>query len=249
MNSEFPPARPHGDIRRLFEDVYFVTGTARMVAPVPMTFSRNMAIVREDGVLTLVNSVRLDRGGLAALDALGEVNHVIRLAGFHGTDDAFYKDRYDATVWAIAGQKYTRGMDADPSPGDIYFRADEEITEDTTLPLSKAALYQFRTATPPEGLLMLEHEGGIIISGDCLQNWCRPDRYFSFLAKPMMRMMGFIKPYNIGPGWLRFAKPDPQEIRGILDLSFEHVLPAHGEEVIGNAKAHYRRTIDSLNQA
>ena len=35
--------------------------------------------MREDGALTLVNSVRLDDAGLAALDALGKVTNVVRL--------------------------------------------------------------------------------------------------------------------------------------------------------------------------
>ena len=246
VSEKFPQAKSHGDLERLFEDVYFVTGTARISAPMPMSFSRNMTVVRDNGQLTLINSVRLDDRGLAALNALGDVRHVIRLAGFHGMDDPFYKDHYDAKVWAIEGQKYTKGMDVEPSPDNIYFRADVEMNAGTALPICAAKLFQFKTATPPEGLIILEREGGILISGDCLQNWGQTDRYFSFLARPMMKMMGFIKPYNIGPGWLRFAKPETSEIQDILNLQFEHVLPAHGEEVIGNAKQCYNRTIKAL---
>lgn len=97
---EFPAALKHGEIRELFPDIFFVTGTMT-IAGKPMSFSRNMTIVRENGVLTLINSVRLDERGLQALDALGRVANIIRLAGFHGLDDAFYKDRYDAKAWAV----------------------------------------------------------------------------------------------------------------------------------------------------
>ena len=55
--------------------------------------------------MILVNSVRLDVAGLAALEALGRVTDVIRLAGNHGMDDPFYKDRYGAKVWAVRGQR------------------------------------------------------------------------------------------------------------------------------------------------
>jgi len=58
--------------------------------------------------------------------------------------------------------------------------------------------------------------------------------------------MGFIKPYNLGPGWLKAAKPQPSEVHGILDLPFQHVLPAHGAAVIGNAKQSYRPVIERL---
>jgi len=97
-----------------------------------------------------------------------------------------------------------------------------------------------------EGLLLLQRENGIVISGDCLQNWNKADEYFSFLAKVMMKMMGFIKPHNIGPGWLKLATPDANEIKSILELDFQHVIPAHGEPVINGAKELYKSAIDKL---
>lgn len=245
-NRVFPEANPHGELRELFKDVFFVTGGMRMTGRLPMSFSRNMTIVRNNGALTLINSVRLDSGGLAALDELGKVEHVIRLAGFHGMDDPFYKDRYSAKVWAVKGQVYAPGFDPTVAPDSAYFTADAEIDENTELPIPGATLYHFKTARPGEGLILLNRDGGILVSGDCLQNWHKTDRYFSLLARPMMKWMGFIKPHNIGPGWLKMAKPDAGELRGILDLEFDHVLPAHGAEIIGNARASYRATIENL---
>ena len=246
IENSLPTAYPHGDLIQLFDDVFFVTGSVRMSTPVPMSFSRNMTVVREGHDLTLINSVRLDESGLDALGKLGKVRHVIRIAGFHGMDDPFYKQRYDADVLAIEGQTYAAGIEPEPTTDDIYFEADIEMNQDTQLPIEDATLYQFKTAMPPEGLSVLEREGGIVVSGDCLQNWHNTDRYFSFLARPMMRMMGFIKPYNIGPAWLRTTKPDISEIRAILDLRFNHVLPAHGEQVIGNAKQQFQTVIEKL---
>ena len=37
---------------------------------------------------------------------------MIRLAGFHGMDDPFYKDRYGAKVWVVKGHVYAKGFDA-----------------------------------------------------------------------------------------------------------------------------------------
>src|SRR5262245_2023078 len=236
-----PAALPHGDIREVLPGVYFVTGTVALPGPLPVRFSRNMTILREGGDrLVLVNSIRLGDEGLAALDALGNVTDVIRLAANHGMDDPFYRDRYKAKVWAVSGQRYTAGFET--SAPEVYFEPDVAIDARTELPLSGARLYTIHSK-PPEGLLVLERHGGTVVSGDCLQHWAEPDAYFSFLGKAMMKMMGFIRPYNVGPGWLKQCKPPKQELRSILDLEFANVLPSHGAPVLGAARDHYRPAV------
>ena len=237
---EFPPALSHGELREVFPDIFFVTGTMT-ISGKPMSFSRNMTVVRENGSLTLINTVRLDEHGLQALEALGNVDHVIRLAGFHGMDDAFYKDRYGAKVLAVKGQTYVSGFDHDAEP---YFRADELIDAASALPIEGSRLYEFRSAKPPEAVLVLLRDGGILVSGDSLQNWKRPDRYFSLMARLMMRVGGFIKPFNVGPAWCKMTRPSVEDLQGLFDLRFESVLPAHGDEVIGNAKELFRPAIE-----
>ncbi|MFO0650006.1 MAG: hypothetical protein U0326_27545 [Polyangiales bacterium] len=238
----FPPAQPHGALREVFPDVFFVTGTVGLPGPLPVRFSRNMTVIREGERLTLVNSVRLTDDGLRELDKLGKVTDVVRLAGFHGMDDPFYKDRYGAKVWAVKGQRYTAGLNANAP--ETYFAADAEMDASTALPIKGASLYLYAGSKPPEGILVLDREGGIAIVGDSLQNWARPDEFFSLVAKVMMRFMGFIKPFNVGPGWLKQAKPSPEALRGVLALPFEHLLPSHGEMVRGGARAHYRPAIE-----
>lgn len=244
VTASFPPAGEHGQVRRLFDDVFFVSGAITMRAPVKMAFSRNMTVIKDGETLTLVNTMRLDEAGLDALDALGKVEHIIRLAGFHGMDDPFYKDRYGADVWAVKGQRYTRGFEAKPD-SRTYFDADVAMTADTDLPVAGARLHVI-DGLVPEGLLVLERHGGIVVAGDCLQNWHRADSFFSFGAKVSMKLMGFIKAHNVGPGWLRGAKPNVQHVKNILEIEFEHVLPSHGSEVINDAKAKYRPAIQRL---
>ncbi len=228
------------------DDIYFVTGTVRAAGPIPLEFSRAMTVVRHGGALTLINSMRLDEQGLAALDALGKVENVIRLAGFHGMDDAFYKERYGAEVFAVKGQLYVSGFDAVPKPENRYFEPDVEMTADTPLPLPGAELYIYPSARVPEALLRLDRHGGIVVAGDSLQNWDAPDAYTNFPARIVMRLMGFFKPHNIGPGWLRAAKPDKRDLEAVLDLEFDHLLPVHGKPVIGGAKDAYRPAIARL---
>jgi hypothetical protein len=239
----FPPALPHGELREVLPDTFLITGTVQLPGPMPVRFSRNMTVVREGDRLVLVNSVRLDESGLAALDRLGKVTDVIRLAGFHGMDDPFYKDRYGARVWALRGQRYTHGFATD---GEPYFAPDVEMDATTALPLEGARLYVI-DATPAEGVLLLDRSGGVAITGDCLQHWHQPDAYFSWMARVMMRMMGFIRPYNVGPAWLKQARPPKDQLRGILDLTFANVLPSHGAPVVGDARERYRPAIERVS--
>ena len=220
----FPEAHENGDLKEILPGIHFVTGTVAMNGPLPMRFSRNMTVIRENGGLTLINSLRINSEGLEALDRLGTVENAIRLAGFHGMDDPFYKDRYGAKVWSVDAPYVTSfGSGSEP-----YFAPDAVLDAQTALPVDNARLVLFESAKPGEGLLLLERDGGIIVSGDCLQNWATTDRFFSLPAKLMMRLMGFIKPHNVGPGWLKNAKPDRTEVKRLLDLDFRHVLPAHG---------------------
>jgi hypothetical protein len=241
----FPPAMPHGQLREVLPGIHFVTGTIGMPGPLPVRFSRNMTILREGERLVLVNSVRLSDEGLAALARLGKVTDVIRLAANHGMDDPFYADRYGARVWAVKGQRYTAGFNTNAP--QTYFAPHVEMDETTKLPLEGARLYVIHSQ-PAEALLLLERDGGVCISGDCLQHWHRTDAYFSWLGSAIMRVLGFIKPHNIGPGWLRQGKPPKEDLRGILGLPFDHVLPSHGEPVMGGAVEKYRPAIDRISR-
>lgn len=242
---KFPESQRHGDIRKVFENIYFVTGTVAMNALLPMKFSRNMAIIKEGDELTLVNTVRLNEEGLAQLDKLGKVKNVIRLAAFHGMDDPFYKDRYNATVWSVDAP-YATGFSKHPKAEEIYFTPDVVLSDASDLPLKDAKIFEFKTSSLAELLLLMNVDGGIVVAGDSMQNISGPDQYFNFFAKIMMRMMGFFNPYNIGPGWIKITTPDPKEIKSVLNLEFEHVLPSHGEPVIGDARKLYEPTINKL---
>jgi hypothetical protein len=124
--SDFPDALPHGPIVEIFPDVFFVTGTMRAEFFGSMwQFSRNMTVVREDGRLTIVNSVRLNDEGLAQLEALGNVVNVVRIGDMHGIDDPFYLKRYGPTFWALPGMDIQEGLHVDKQlieRGEMPFR-------------------------------------------------------------------------------------------------------------------------------
>ena len=233
------PALPHGELREVLPGLYFVTGTVKMAGPI--RFSRNMAVVKQGDRLVLVNSMRLDDAGLAALDKLGKVTDVVRLAANHGMDDPFYADRYKAKVWVVKGQRYTAGFKT--SSPKTYFTPDVEMDATHPPPIDGGKLIMI-DSQPPEGLIFIPAHGGTIISGDCLQNWAARDEYFSGIGHFLMKRMGFMKPHNVGPGWVKQCKPPKDQLRALLDHEFANVLTAHGTAVIGGARDHYRPAIE-----
>ena len=173
---DYTPQLPHGEIREIFTDVFFVTGTVKPTFnDTPFQFSRNMTIVRDGGELTLINTVRLDDAGLAKLDSLGKVSHLVKL-GSHGIDDKFYLDRYSSKQWALAGQTHGGGQPTD-----------QVLTVDGPAPFTGGSLFLFETAKAPEGLLRIDREGGILVSCDSLQNLAEVDQYFDAPTKRRWR--------------------------------------------------------------
>lgn len=203
-----------------------------------------MTVVRCEDGLALINSMRLSDEGLSELDALGEVKHVIRIGSFHGRDDGFYRDRYGAKIYAVEGQTYARGLDPKKPNLEPFLEPDAWLNEQSTLPIADAKLRVFASSRPPEAVCLLQREGGILVTADSLQHTPKPDEYFNFLAKILMKKMGFFVPYNVGPAWLQFSHTTKADVRSILELEFEHVLPGHGAAVIGDAKAKYRPVVE-----
>ena len=89
-------------------------------------------------------------------------------------------------------------------------------------------------------------EGKILITGDSLQNFDAVDENFNFLGGVVMKMMGFIKPFNVGPAWKQVVQVEAKEMKRLLNLKFDHVLPGHGSPVIGQAWKKYEPSILSL---
>lgn len=226
---QFPPALPHGPLEEVFPDVFFVTGTMETVLQdMDWKFSRNMTVVRDGERLTILNSVRLNEEGLAALDRLGKVTTVIRLGALHGRDDAFYVERYNADYWTLpvagpetgANNTHTLGVDA--------------------LPITDASLFVFETSQLPEAIIRLDRSDGILIACDALQNWHSPDEFFSPESAELMQSMGFFTPANIGPVWLQAATPAVDDFNRLNQLEFRHVLCGHGEPLTDSAAEEYQ---------
>jgi hypothetical protein len=231
-----PPALPHGLLREVFPDVFFVTGMMKTVLmDVPWQFSRNMVVVREGDALTLVNSIRLDEAGLSQLEALGRVANVVKIGSMHGRDDSYYRQRYGAKFWAHIDMTHEHGL-----------VADRELRPGGEMPFAGCGVFVFRTTKRPECILSIDRAGGILVSSDSLQNWVEPDEYFSDETRQLMAGMGFFQPANLGPLWLRLNEPQPEEFARLSELPFRHALCGHGAPLCETAKEAYTARIQKL---
>ncbi|WP_105168632.1 hypothetical protein [Pseudoalteromonas sp. T1lg23B] len=235
----------HGQLQEVFENIWFVEGGWDMPLLLKPRISRSMTIVRNsDNTLTLINSMQLSEKGLKQLDALGTVKNVIRLASMHGADDGFYKARYNATIYALKDTQYTKGLRTDVENTHSYFEPDVWLDEHTNLPLADAQLWVMNSPKLKEGCIILNRNNGILLAGDVLHNTPKPNIFTNLPAKIFMHLFRLAKPYNIGVGWWLMTRPSGNELRAILNLPFEHVLPIHGQPVIGNAKEKYTKAIE-----
>jgi hypothetical protein len=225
---------PHGAITEVLPDVFFVTGTRKWdFMDMNWQFSRNMTVVREGDALTLFNAVRLSDSGLADLERLGKITNLVQVGGLHGADDAFYRDTFGATYWA------------QPGAGQEGVPVDRELVAGGDLPVSDAELFTFRTTKVPEAIIRLDRDGGVLIACDALQNYVRPDEFFSEASSKVMTDMGFFKRANIGPVWMQAAEPGAEDFRRLSEWSFAHVFCGHGEPLLNTAHEEYTATFDA----
>ena len=227
---------PHGAITEVFPDIFSVTGTMENEFFGSMwKFSRNMTVVRENGELTIFNSVRLSDDGLQKLLALGKIKNVVRLGDMHGVDDPFYVDTYNATYWGLEGMSLPEGR-----------TLDKHMTEDGELPVSDSSLFVFTTVKRPECIIRLKRDGGIMIACDSLQNWKEPDEFFKEETVETMKGMNFFTPANLGPAWMHGSEPQAADFVRLKEVPFEHAFCGHGTPVLGGADKQYHETFAKI---
>jgi hypothetical protein len=224
---EYSPVWPHGTLQVAFPEIFFVIGTNRTRhAGVDIQTSRTMVVLRENGALTLLNTVRLGEEGLRDLEALGEVRNVVRLGAFHGRDDPFYRDRYGATLWALPGAEHLDGRGPDRVLGS-----------GGAFPVRTGEVFVFSSARFPEAAVLLHREGGILITCDAVQNWARVDELFSAECGEQFAAQGLIRTANIPSTWRLACTPSVDDFRRLLALPFRHLISAHGEPLRDEAHA------------
>jgi len=239
----YPSALPHDLPKQIAEDVFVVHGCVKPSAVV--RFSRNMAIVRDKGELTLINPVRMDEAGLAELDKLGKVAHVMRLVPSHGMDDPFYVDRYDAEFWSL-------------EDGTIYNepKITQPLIEGGALPFSNAKLFVFKHLHQSEAAIFLQpspqkeggRDKGLLLTGDAVQSYASYP-HTNWLARRVLPLLGFTQETIIPKMWIKMAVEDQEgikaELQRLLELDFDQLLAGHGTFVAKNARAEVQHAFDN----
>lgn len=235
----YPDVLPHDLPQQIAEDLFVVHGCVRLNRLI--RFTRNMAVVRDGGKLTLINPVRMGEPGLEKLEALGEVAHVLRLGPYHGMDDAFYVDRYQADFWAFEdGVTYT-----EPA-------IDRPLSEEVELPFANAKFFAFNFMRETEGAILLERSPGILLTVDALQSYTTAPHYphTNLLTRLMMPRIGFPKKTLIGPIWVKRLVNDREgikrEFQRLLELPFDKMLSAHGTFLETGAKAEVKHAYETM---
>lgn len=235
----YPESLPHDLPKQIADDLFVVYGCVQPSAMV--RFTRNMAVVRDNGQLTLINPVRMDEAGLASLESLGEVAHVLRLGPMHGMDDPFYVDRYKADFWSFEGGKtYT-------SPAITH-----TLSEGGPLPFANAKLFAFNYMKETEGAILLDRKPGILLTCDAIQSYATAPHtpHTNWLSRLLMPLIGFPRKTLIGPMWMKLLVKDRDgmkaEFERLLQLDFDQLLSAHGTFLSGDAHGEVKRAFDKM---
>ena len=230
------PVYEHDPIEEIQTDVFMVRGCIKM-NPL-MTISRNMAIVRHAGELTLVDPLRLSASEEKRLEALGTVKRILRLGPMHGVDDPYYADRYAAELWT-------------PGPSEAHPEPKPALTFDakTALPFPDAELFCFEGLKQPEAALLLRRGPGLLITCDAIQNY-GDYRHNNLFARLLMPFIGFPKTTIVGPIWVKMMTPEggnlESEFRQLLELEFDQLLSAHGSLLETGAHEACERAVDKM---
>jgi len=228
------PVYDHDPIEEIQTDVFMVRGCIKMNAL--MTITRNMAIVRHAGELTLVDPIRLSPSEEKRLEALGEVKRILRLGPSHGVDDPYYMDRYGAQLWA-------------PGPSNAHPEPEPTLIFDasTELPFPEAEVFCFQGLKQPEAALLLQRGKGLLITCDAIQNY-GDYRHNNLFARLLMPFIGFPKTTIVGPIWVKMMTPEggnlESEFRRLLQLEFDQLLSAHGSLLETGAHEACVRAVD-----
>ncbi len=227
---------PHDPIEAIQPDVFMVRGE---IALNPLlSLSRNMAILRHAGELSLVDPIRLSPEEEARLESMGDVKRVLRLGSLHGVDDGYYVERYGAELWA-------------PGPSEAHPEPKPTHTwdESTPLPFPDAELFRFEGLKQPEGALLLKRGKGLLLTCDAIQHY-GDYSHNNLPARLVMPFIGFPKRTIVGPIWVKLMTPEggslESEFRRLLERDFDQLLSAHGTFLASGAHAGCERAVEKM---
>lgn len=233
--TQYSLAWPHSNIKEVLPNIFFVTGTnITQHESVTLQHSRNMIIIRNQDELSLINTVRLTEKGLDELNSLGRVKNIIRIGSFHGRDDAFYIDHYNAKLWALPNMKHEHNKNTD-------YNLTNEL-----MPFPNCEVFTFNSSKFPEAILHIKQNGGVLISCDSIKNWLTNDEFFNDLTTKIYEKQKVFGYAAINKIWLDATQVDKSELLALKGLEFSHLLSAHGEPLLNNAYEYVVKSLSTL---
>lgn len=233
MTSSFAKPTRHGALTAVTDGVHCVRGTFRMGPGI--LIPRTMTVVETTGGLVVINSIRLDADGEAALARLGKVAHVVTLSDMHGLDDPYYVATFGAAYWTIPGARPKR-LAVDRTLG-------------AEVPVPGARFVAVPNPAAPEGALWLPHGGGTLVTCDVVQNHV-DSAHASVMAKLVSPLLGFKGGVIVPKMWRRHHQVADADVATVLApltaLAFEHLVTAHGAPVVGRADVAVRAAVASF---
>lgn len=236
---EFPPKFKCKCIEKVDKDLFILHSTIREKRVLKK--SRNMIVLRNNRVLTLINAVRLNDEGERLLRNLGTVRHIIRLGPLHGAyDDEYYIEAFKAQLWSPGLSVYH------PDLSPIH----RVLEEETILPIPRAQLFMFRcTKTPEAAVLLKRDQGNLLVTSEALQ--CQVDNPFlNMPTRAVIYLGGFLEhPIVVSPKWLKdmtckhFSTRD--DFERLLKLDFQRHIGARGALVSHEAKERVVRAVEN----
>lgn len=195
-----PATAAAGDARPPPPDGLWVVHGTFSMSPAG-TFPRTMTVVRHSGgQVAIVNSLRMDEAGEAALRALGNVTAVVRLGSFHGVDDDYYVRMFGAVAYALPGS---------PLPPALPVPPVALVAGLADAPIPGASVFVFAVTKAEAALHLPAHgpagSGGTVLFCDAVINMGPRPAHLGWLMAALCRWMGFtgLRP---APLWYKFAK-------------------------------------------
>ena len=104
------------------------------------------------------------------------------------------------------------------------------------MPFSGCHVYEFKTSKFPECVLLLEKEGGILITCDCIHNWLKHDQYFDMKTTMLLKVRGAFGEAHLNPIWRNACEQTTDHFQPIVDMTFKHLMSAHGAVLLNHAR-------------
>ncbi len=186
------------------------------------------------------------------------MKHVVRLGSFHGVDDAFYLQHYDAKYWVVEGMVNAPGLTVEP-----------EVLSNSNLPIPGSELFSFEELPHPEAIIILPattQRAAVAITTDSIQNH---RSIFDLDNSPLVSLaiwrIGLVGMARLGPIWLREQTPAntglaplttqekkrnmaeffrPQYERLLSEHEFDMLMPGHGWPIYQGAKEAIAASMD-----